>query len=671
MDFLFSPKTIAIVGASRHKEKLGYQIYEKILTSKFEGQVFPVNPDAYSILGQKVYAKISNIPVDIDLAVIVIPAKFVLEAVKEAVEKKVKSAIIISSGFAELGKAGLDLQEQIKEIIKASPIRILGPNCLGVFNTSNNFDATFASPALVKGNVSAVFQSGALGVAFLDWASSYGFGLAKFASLGNKVDIEESEIIEYLKNDPETKIIALYLENVSNPNKFLKVCRETAAIKPIIILKGGTSNLGAKAAFSHTAAMVGSSLTTRALFSQSNLIMAQTIEEMLNLIMVLNTEPPMQSDKLCIITNAGGPGILATDMVGRLGMKMPSLIEKDILELKTHLPKASSFANPIDLSGEGKAAEYDIALQAALKADYGAVILLLTAQTVTEVEETAEVIAKYNKSNKPILASFLGDKSVAKGKDILLKNGIPHFPDPELAVFALWKIASYWKRRLNPIDLVSIEKQTDGREMLGDPFILLQTYSIPIPLTGIATNLDVAYQIIGRIGYPVAVKNISKFGEHKSKAGKVVLNISSDQFLLEAIKKVGFPVLVQSMVSAPFEVIIGAKRDKEFGVTLSFGWGGVYAEEIGDVSARILPLTEVDLDEMIRETKIGQILIRENVDLSPIKNILIDTAQIMTDFPQITELDLNPVKVSASEAICVDTRYNIEGMNREKRILNW
>lgn len=670
MDFLFSPKTIAVVGASRHKEKLGYQIYEKLISGNFQGQVFPVNPEAYSILGQKVYGSLSNIPVDIDLAVIVIPAKFVVEAVKEAVKKQVKAAIIISAGFAEIGAEGHALQEQIKDVIKASPIRILGPNCLGVFNTANNFDATFASPKLVKGSVSAIFQSGALGVAFLDWASSYGFGLAKFVSLGNKVDIEETEIIEFLKNDPDTKIIALYLENVSNPNKFLKVCRETSAIKPIIILKGGTSNLGAKAAFSHTAAMVGSSLTTKALFSQSNLIVAQTIEEMLNLIMVLNTEPPMQSDKICLITNAGGPGILATDMVGRLGMKLPSPPEKDILALKKALPKAASFNNPFDLSGEAKASEYNAALQFALHADYGAIILLLTAQTVTEVENTAEVISQYAKSPKPIIASFLGDKSVAKGKEILLKNLIPHFSDPELAVFALWKIAAYWKKRLNPIDLINIEKQTDGREMLGDPFILLQTYSVPIPLTGIATNLDVAYQIIGRIGYPVVVKNIAKFGEHKSKAGKVVLNISSDQFLLEAIKKVGFPVLVQSMVNAPFEVIIGAKRDQEFGVTLSFGWGGVYAEEINDIAARILPLTEVDLDEMIRETKIGQILIREKVDLSPIKNILIDVAQIMIDFPQITELDLNPVKVSEREAICVDTRYNVEGHN-EKRILNW
>lgn len=661
MDKLFNPQTIAIIGASRSPEKLGYQILDVLIRNNYQGEIFPVNPKMTDIFNLKAYKSIGDIDKAIDLAIIVVPANVVPQVLKECVNKNVSYAIIISAGFAEVGLDGKNLQAKIKAIIKGSKIRVVGPNCLGVFNAATNFDATFAAPKIVKGNVSAIFQSGALGVAFLDWAEKYHFGFAKFVSLGNKIDIEESELVEYLADDPDTKIIALYLEEISNPQRFLEVCRKASEKKPIVILKGGTTNMGAKAAFSHTASMVTSSHTTKAIFHQANLIVAPTIEAMLNIIQVLSNEPQIISHKMMIITNAGGPGILATDMASRLGMELPQIDEKSERVLKSVLPVVASIHNPLDLAGEASAKDYAAALKFAVSRDeYSSILVLLTPQTATEVEETAKVIASYSKSSKPIIASFLGDKAVKNGIDILNQYQVPHFDDPEIAVFIIHKIAQYWQNVWKKKYSIEIESNGANIANLGDPLQLVQNYNIVVPASGIATNMVVAGQIIARVGYPVAVKNVGTFGEHKYKAGKIKLNITDQESLTSAIKAVGFPVLIQKMVDSPFEIIVGAKRDLEMGVILTFGWGGVFTEDLDDLAVRILPLTEIDLEEMIRGTKIGKILVREKVDLSGIKNVLVAVAQIMTDYSQMMELDLNPVKVSAVQTICVDARYKID-----------
>lgn len=660
MDKLFNAKSIAVIGASHSPEKLGYQILEILINGGFKGKIFPVNPTVTEILNLKTYANTVDIAEEIDLAVIVVPSKVVPTVLADCVKKNIAFAIIISAGFSESNEEGKLLQAQIKEITKASPIRVVGPNCLGVFNTNNDMNATFAAPKLTKGGVSAVFQSGALGVAMIDWAEKYHFGFSKFVSLGNKVDIEESELIDYLADDPDTKIIALYLEEISLPQKFLDSCRRATEKKPVIILKGGTTNMGAKAAFSHTASMVTSSHTTQALFSQANLIVATSIECMLNIIQILSSEPQIISRKMFIITNAGGPGILATDIASRVGMQLPDISEKNRLALIKVLPSISSIHNPLDLGGDAKAASYEAAINYAISQDeYSSILVLLTPQTATEVKQTAEILAKFSKYPKPIIASFLGDKAVAEAVQIFKEYQVPHFEDPEIAVFTIAKIAHYfenvWKKKY------IIEVQSNGANIakLDDPMQLIQNYNIPTPSAGTANSFDEVYKIMERVGYPVAVKNVGKFGEHKFKAGKVKLNIT-DQVLLEgAIKQVEFPVLIQKMIDAPFEIMIGAKRDEKMGVVLTFGWGGVYVEDLDDLSARIMPLTEVDLEEMIRETKIGKILHRENVDLSTIKNILVAVIQIMTDYSQITELDLNPIKVSTDHAICVDARYQV------------
>jgi len=658
MDKLFNPESIAVIGASRHKEKIGFQVLENLVKSGFRGEIFPVNPEADEIMNLKVYKDISQIEQNVDLAIIIVPAPAVPDVLSSCVKKDVAYAVIISSGFSEIGSKGKILQDEIKDKIAASSLRVIGPNCLGIFNTENSLNATFAAPKLTSGSLSAVFQSGALGVALLDWAEKYNFGFQKFVSLGNKVDLEESEILEYLGEDAKTKVILLYLEEISLPAKFLSIARKVSKRKPIIVLKGGTTSVGAKAAFSHTAAMVSPRHINDAIFSQSNLIYAETLEEMLNIVKILTTEPATKSKEIAIVTNAGGPGILTTDMAAKSGI----LISPPNPNLKAKLSKKlsgiSSLSNPIDLTGQAKAKDYENAIDLILSdKQYSGIVTLLTPQTATEVEKTAEVLAKRASARKPIVASFLGAKLVNPGLDILAKASVPYFEDPENAVKALGKVIYYWEKYTHPQDFIELSHNSQEIMPSGDALELVGRYNIPIPPSGVATNMDVAMKIVGRIGLPVAVKNISKEIVHKYKAGKVILNVQTESYLKTAINHVGFPVLIQRMVDSPFEIIIGAKRDQELGAMITFGWGGVFAEDLDDLSLRILPLTEDDLEEMIKETKIGRILVRENVDLSGVKNILIEVCQIMTDFPDIQELDLNPLKVNSGQVMCVDARY--------------
>lgn len=658
MDKLFNPQSVAIIGASRHPEKIGYQILDNLVRSGYRGKIFPVNPEAQEIQNLKVFNKISEINEPIDLALVVVPAKAVAEVLEKCVEKKVAYAIVISSGFSEIGEKGRLLQEEIKDvIINASPLRVVGPNCLGVINTSNGLNLTFAAPKLVRGGVSAVFQSGALGVALLDFTQKFEFGFAKFVSLGNKVDIEESEIIEYLANDPETKIIALYIEQISNLNKFFQKARYASSKKPIVILIGGVTQQGARAAYSHTAAMISPAHVNHAIFSQANLLVAKSIEEMLSIISILSCEPPVKDKNLAIITNAGGPGILATDAASLYKFQLP-LPDKKYFTKSPNFLENTSISNPLDLTGTAKAKDYKSALNYfTTDSRFSEILTILTPQTATEIEQTALVLSEFSNAQKPIIASFLGDKTVEKGVEILRKNKVPHFEDPEEGIIALSKVIKYWEKFCAPKNKIEIEPFEQFIKPSGEALELIAGYNIPVPPSGIATTMDVALKIVSRIGMPVVVKNISKNIVHKYKAGKVILNVQSESFLKESIRKVGFPVLIQRMVDSPFEVIVGAKRDSKLGVIVTFGWGGIFAEDLNDISTRILPLTEYDLDEMIKETKISQILIREKIDFSGIKNIIIEICQIMIDFPQFTEMDLNPIKLKETSAVCVDARY--------------
>lgn len=656
MEYLFSPRSVAVIGASKHKEKLGFQIFANIVNGGYKGKIYPINPEATEILGLKAYPSILDTPTEIDLAVIIVPAPIVIEVVKQCLEKKVKYAVIISAGFSESGAHGHLLQEQLKKIVVGSSLRLVGPNCLGIFNTKINLNSTFAAPQITAGNVSAVLQSGALGVALLDIAKSANFGFAKFISLGNKIDLNESDILEYLAEDPDTKVIVLYLETITNLTKFVEICRQTSKNKPIVVLKGGMTKRGAKAAFSHTAAITSPAMITKAVFSQSNIIFTNTIEEMIDVLCLLSFLPSIPNNNLAILTNAGGPAILATDMACEIGLELPLIKEKVKDELKIALPKAASVSNPIDLAGDALAKDYQSALDILVKDEnLGSILCILTPQTTTQIPQTAETIVKF-KNKKSIITSFIGAETVRPGIEILNKNKIPHFSDPSLALLALKKVADYHHRVLHADTPIRFSEPKIKFE-LGDPLALIKNYRIPLPPTIEANSKNEALKLVKKLHFPVVVKGNAKFGEHKFKAGKVVLNVSGEKSLEDAIDKVGLPVIVQQMIKAPYEVIVGAKRDQENGIAITFGWGGVFVEDIKDLSVRVLPLTEYDLCQMISETKIGKVLLSENINLTALKNIIINMARIMNDFPTITEMDLNPVMISEKETFAVDCRY--------------
>lgn len=641
MKKLFNPQSIAVIGASRHEDKLGYQILKNIIDAGFTGKIFPVNPEAEEILSKKCFPTVIEISDQVDLAIIVVPKEIVPEILRQCVKKIVPYVVIITAGFAEKGLEGQKLQDEVKKIITNSQTRILGPNCLGLFNTENNLNATFAKQGLVKGNVSAVFQSGALGVAALDWAKQYGFGFSKFISLGNKMDLEESDMLEYLTNDPETRVIALYLEQIANPTKFLEIARNTAKEKPVIVLKGGTTSAGAEAAFSHTAAMVTPNKINEAIFSQANLINARTIDEMLNLIPILSYESPAKGKNLAIVTNAGGPGILATDAAIRAGLNLNKVL---------------------DLTGTALASDYKKALDEFIKSPtFDSILVILTPQSMTEVVETAKVVASFSKKSKPVIVSFMGNESVKEGIEIFKKESVPFFSEPQDAVKALAKAIKYWEKRetyAREIRKVKSEKLT----LTDNPFDLISRYKIKVAESKLISDFSEAKLAAQKISYPVAVKNMAE-GAHKYKSGKLVLNVTTDESLKKALVKVGLPAIVQKMIDSPFEVIVGGKFEKNIGHVLTFGWGGILTQDLNDLSMRVISsevnLTELDLDEMIKETRIGKVLMREKLDLEPIKDVLRKIVQLLSDFPEIVELDLNPLKIKEGQAICIDVRYKI------------
>lgn len=658
MHKLFNPSSVAIIGASRHKEKIGYQILDNLIKSGYEGKIFPVNPSKESILNLKTYSSVSEVLDEIDLAVVVVPKEFVFEVLQECVKKYIPYAIIISSGFAEVGPKGREIQEKIKnEIIEKSNLRIIGPNCLGILNTNDNLNLTFAAPKLIDGGVSAVFQSGALGASLLDLAQKFEFGFAKFVSLGNKVDLEESEIIEYLANDDDTHVIALYVEEISKPLDFLKKAALAAKKKPVVILKGGVTSIGAKAAFSHTAAMVSPAHINRAIFSQTNLIVANTIDELLGIISILSCEPPVREKKLGIITNAGGPGILATDSASFHNFKLLQP-DKETLQKELPHPDIASLANPLDLTGAADANDYEAALNYFLNNnDFSSILLLLTPQTATEIEKTADIISKNSHSSKPIISSFLGDRTVKNGIEILRRSHSPHFEEPSDGISALAKVIHYWQKREEKENIIDIAKRNQKNTNNIFALQLASDNNIAVAPFVLADTILEGSRAFQNLKKPLALKLISKDIVHKFKSGKVVLNISTEREFQDTASNLGMPLLVQEMIEAPIEVLVGTKRDERLGIIITFGWGGIFTEDLKDISSRIWPLTYNDLDEMIKETKIGQVLQKEKIDLKLLKEIIVNIIKIMLDYPTISEFELNPIKVSSKNVICVDARY--------------
>ena len=680
---IFNPESVAIVGATKLKGTVPYDIVENILKADFNGALYPVSPRVKHIACVKAYKYVIDIEDPVDLAIIVFPSAVAHMALEQCGQKGIKSVIIISAGYREIGEKGIEREEQIKQIAEKYDISFIGPNCLGVINTDPavNLDASFARQMPDPGNIGFLSQSGALCTAVLDYARAKHIGFSKFISFGNKADISEIDLMFYLMKDEQTKVILLYLEEVSDGKALMDAAREVIAQsgKPILIIKSGRTSEGASAAASHTGSLAGSDEICDAAFEQAGILRCDNIEEMFNKAMAFAYQPPPRSNRVAIITNAGGPGVLTTDAAVKEGLEIARFSEETTKLLKRHLPSTANIKNPVDVIGDARADRYNAALTAITNDDaVDGIFVILTPQSMTNIDEIAEEIVNVAKeTDKPIYTSFMGEADVASGIDILLRNKIPHYILPESMCKAFesdhrfhHKIKNHRFRAVSvdDVDKDSARKVLEGALQSGrkvleedEAEIILGAYGLPVLKGGLANSAEEAIEVAKDIGFPVAMKIMSDDIIHKFDTGGVMLNVDGEeavaakyQEILDNVKEKAPEaqirgIWVTQMAQKGEEVILGIKRDAAFGPVIMFGLGGIFVEIFKDVKFRVAPLGETGAREMIQSIKGYKLLSgargKNPADTDSIVDCIYRLSQLSVDFPEIKELDVNPIIV--------------------------
>jgi acetyltransferase len=680
---IFHPQSIAVLGANKVKGTVPADILINILKAEFKGVVYPVNPKENHISSIKTYKYVIDIADSVDLAVIVYPSSVMHMALEQCGQKGIKAAIIISAGFKEVGGQGIEREEQVKEIAKKYGISFIGPNCLGVINTdpSVRLDASFARKMPEEGNIAFISQSGALCTAVLDYAQAKHIGFSKFVSIGNKADISEIDLLYYLKDDPKTKVILLYLEEIGDGPSLMNAARTVIEQtgKPILALKSGRTSAGASAAASHTGSLAGSDEICDAAFKQSGIIRCDDIEEMFNKAIAFTYQPLPKSNRISIVTNAGGPGVLTTDAAIKCGLELPKFNTETTNILKKSLPKTANINNPVDVIGDARADRYSVAVSSILKdPNVDGVFVILTPQSMTEIESIATEISHLaSQFDKPIYTSFMGEADVAAGIDILQRNKIPHYILPEsmpISFATTYKFKKMLEDIRDPGETFNDVNKAAAHSILnkaineGKKYLpeeeaakVLEAYNFPILKSGLAKSEKEAVEISEVLGYPVVMKIMSDHIVHKFDVGGVMLDIKSKDEAAESYKKIiksvnkNIPdanikgVFVRKMIPPGEEVILGLKRDITFGPVIMFGLGGIFVEIYKDVSFRIAPLDKKSVDNLITETKASAILSgargRTPRDINSIKQCIMRLSQLAVDCPQIRELDINPLIV--------------------------
>lgn len=691
---LFEPRSVAIVGASTRPGKVGHDILKNILSSGYGGEVYPVNPHADEILGKKCYPSVLEVPGGIDLVVVVVPAASVLAVIEECGKKGIKLAIVISAGFKESGPEGIERERRLGELARQFGMRIVGPNCLGVMSTSNGLNTTFARGMPRRGNVALMSQSGALATAIIDWSLQQGIGYSKFVSFGNGVDVGVVDLLRAWQDDPETTVIVAYIEGLRDGPEFMEVARQVSAKKPVIVVKAGGTQAGARAVSSHTGSLAGSEQAYNAAFLQCGVIRANSMEELFDLAIAFAYQGPPRGRSVAIVTNAGGPGIMATDAVERARLRLASLDPSTVQALRKRLPEASNFYNPIDVLGDADADRYVYAGEHLLRdPNVDSVLAVLTPQAMTRPRETGEKLGSASaRSPKPVLACFMGGQAMAEAQEVLNRHKVPNYPYPERAVQSLAKMADYREWCDEPPDppvLIAADKEAvravlaaarqENRVNLGETEAreVLTAYGLRVPESYLARSAEEAAAQAEKIGFPVVMKIVSPDILHKSDIGGVRVGIRDQQeaqdifeLMLLRVRRyapeaVIRGVLVQEMIQAGREVIIGSTRDPQFGPLVMFGLGGIYVEVLKDVSFRVAPFGERHARRMIEEIRSAPLLRgargERSSDVEAIVRGLLTVSQMVTDFPEIVEMDVNPLKVKepGAGAVAVDARITI------------
>ncbi len=693
LDYLFKPRSIAVIGASSTKGKIGRETIHNILLAEYHGKVFPVNTKASVIHSIKSYTTILDVPDAVDLAIIIIPKDHISEVAIQCGEKGVKGLLVISAGFSEVGPEGKKRELELLSVVHEYNMRMIGPNCFGLVNTDPkiSLNATFGKIYPRRGRIGFITQSGAMGEAIMNHASELGIGFSMVASIGNKADISSNDVLEYFKDDSQTDIILMYLENFGNPSNFIKIAREVSRKKPIVAVKSGRTILGAKAASSHTGALAGLDVGVDALFKQTGVMRVDTVEELFDVAVALSHQPIPKGNRVCVVTNAGGPGILATDALINNGMEMPSLSPATIKKLKTFIPAEASFSNPMDMVAGAGPKEFKQTLDI-VKNDsrYDAIVpIFVPPVTVNQLEVAKKIHESLKNTDKTVLACFMGAGEKPEGVEYLEKNNIPVYIYPESLAKTLSIICKHniWLKKPKgkiknfKVDSEKVRKIIAKAYKNGDDAIIGETaieiltaYGIPAARYRYAFSGKEAVKAADLIGYPVVMKVNTPKMLHKTEEGGVIVDLRTPEEVLKAgndlERRVGklkkgekFSVILQQMVSGSIETVIGMTIDPQFGPLIMFGLGGIYVEIMKDVAFKINPLTDAGVKEMIRSIKSYPLLTgfrgAPSVDIKTLEETILKVSQLVRDFDCFTEIDINPFIASPDKTMCkaVDARF--------------
>lgn len=686
---IFEPELIAIIGASDESGSVGSTIFQNLVDSKVK--VFPVNPKHDTIGGQKSYKSILDIP-DVDLAIVIIPAKYCLAVLSEIVLTKCKSVILISAGFKEVGGDGTMIENQIKELCEQNKITLIGPNCLGVINPILEINMSFSASMPPKGNIALVSQSGAICTAIIDSAEHLGLGFSKFISTGNKAVVNEAEIIEFLDKDTETKLIAIYCESLVDAPRFIQVCRKCT--KPIIILKAGKSTAGAATASSHTGALASDVNLYKALFRQAKIIEVDSIQDLLETMQVISHNPLINLKNIAIITNAGGPGVLATDAASCNGLNLTNFDLDIINKLKNVLPPTANFHNPIDLIGDATSIRYKNTLDIVMQ-DSGvdAAVIILTPQSMTDVENIGKTIIETKlKFQKPIVVSMIGFQKTHKTVEYLRSNNVSVIDFPENAVRALSRIraivplhlSSSFQSRVDvgadiKLNIKDILVNSKIRKYINeiDASLILKSYNLPVPKSKLARNAHEAVQFTKTLGTKIVLKVISQDIFHKTDVGGVLINLSLDEVkagfnkVLENIKTKVPNARIDGILVSEYidfttqnQFVLGVKKDSNLGHSIMFGLGGIFVEVFKDAVFGFVPIDESEIDCMIDQLQSKPFLFGTRglppLDIAELKKVILNLTQLVTDFPEIQEIDLNPVVILEKGVKILDVKIIVD-----------
>ncbi len=698
LDRIFHPRSVAVIGATEREGSVGRTLLWNLISNPFGGTVFPVNPQRHSVLGLKSYPDIASVPEVVDLALIATPAAVVPQAIRECIAAGVKGAVIVSAGFKEIGPAGVALEQEIMAAARLGGMRIIGPNCLGVMNPVLGLNATFAGTIARPGNVAFISQSGALCTSILDWSLGENVGFSTFVSIGSMLDVGWGDLIEYFGDDPHTKSIVLYMESMGDARSFLSAARPVAIDKPIIILKVGRTAAAAAAAASHTGALTGSDDVLNAAFRRCGALRVHTISDLFDMAEILAKQPRPQGNRLSIVTNAGGPGAIATDALISGGGALAELAPETLQQLDGFLPPQWSHQNPIDILGDASSDRYAKTIEVvAPDPNSDGLLVILTPQAMTNPTKTAEELKSYSKLGKPLLTSWMGGAEVLAATEILNQAKIPTFPYPDTAVRLfnyMWRYSynlraiyetpslaadsDLWSPDRPTIAKILTSARTSDRALLTEyeSKQLLSAYGIPTIPTSIATSDREAVEIADRLGYPVVLKLHSETITHKTDVGGVQLNLGDAKAVISAFEAIAqrvraidpaafLGVTVQPMVRLEgYELILGSSIDPQFGPVMLFGSGGQLVEVFQDRALALPPLNTTLARRMMEQTRIYKALQgvrgRSAIDLEKLEQLLVRFSQLIVEQPQIAEIDINPLLVSPEGAIALDARVVLQ-----------